>query len=205
MGVKERRARQRTLLRQEILDAARDILVRDGYEGLSMRKVAEKIDYTPTAIYLHFKDRDELVFQVCEELMGGLVRELQRVEQQTPDPIAGLRNGLRRYIDFGLAHREHYTAAFIIPHANTPAIKARYHDPSSMSAQAFGFLVRIVSACIERQKIAPADPLVTSRALWAAIHGITALLIAMPGFDWGRPDDVIERLVDLLLAGLQRR
>ncbi len=76
MGVKERRARQKGLLRQEILDAAREILVREGYDGLSMRKVAEKIDYSPTAIYLHFKDRDDLVFCVCEQLMAGLVREL---------------------------------------------------------------------------------------------------------------------------------
>src|SRR5215468_7783491 len=117
MGVKERRARQRTLLRQEILDAARDILVRDGYEGLSMRKVAEKIDYSPTAIYLHFKDRDELVFQVCEALMAGLVRELQRIEEQAADPLAALRKGLQKYVEFGLAHREHYSATFIIPHA----------------------------------------------------------------------------------------
>ena len=70
MGVNERRERQKGLLRQEILDAARDILVREGYDGLSMRKVAEQIKYSPTAIYLHFKDRDDLVFCVCEELLA---------------------------------------------------------------------------------------------------------------------------------------
>ena len=91
MGVKERRERQKGLLRQEILDAARDILVREGYEGLSMRKVAERIDYSPTAIYLHFKDRDELVFCVCEELMAGLVQALQEVTEKHPDPLVALK------------------------------------------------------------------------------------------------------------------
>jgi AcrR family transcriptional regulator len=204
MGVKERRARQRTLLRQEILDAARDILVRDGYEGLSMRKVAEKIDYSPTAIYLHFQDRDELVFQVCQDLMAGLVRELRRLEEQTTDPLAGLRKGLRTYIDFGLTHREHYTAAFIIPHATTPEMEARYNDPASMTGQAFGILVKMVVACMEKKKIAASDPMVTSRALWAAIHGITALLITIPGFDWGRPEDVIDRLIGIQIDGLRK-
>src|SRR5262249_7078708 len=204
MGVKERRARQRTLLRQEILDAARDILVRDGYEGLSMRKVADKIDYSPTAIYLHFADRDELVFQVCEDLMARLVRELHQLERQTTDPLAGLRKGLRTYVEVGLTHREHYTATFIIPHATPPEIEGRYNDPASMSAQAFGILVRMVAACIEKKKIAPADPLVTSQALWAAIHGITALLITIPGFDWGRPEDVIDRLIGILIEGLRK-
>ena len=204
MGVKERRARQRTLLRQEILDAARDILVRDGYEGLSMRKVAEKIDYSPTAIYLHFKDRDELVFQVCEDLMAGLVRELHHLERQTTDPVVGLRKGLRMYVDFGLTHQEHYTATFIIPHETTPEIQGRYNDPASMSGQAFGILVRMVAACIEKKKIAPADPLVTSRALWAATHGITSLLITIPGFEWGRQEDVIDRLIGILVEGLRK-
>src|SRR5215831_10622221 len=104
MGVKERRARQRTLLRQQILDAARDILVREGYEGLSMRKVAEKIDYSPTTIYLHFKDRDDLVFSVCEEFMASLVRALQEVVQREPDPMVALKRGLRRYVELGLAN-----------------------------------------------------------------------------------------------------
>ncbi len=96
--------RQKTLLRQEILDAARDILVREGYEGLSMRKVAERIDYSPTAIYLHFKDRDDLVFCVCEQLMGGLVKELQQVADRHADPLVALKKGLRRYVEFGLKH-----------------------------------------------------------------------------------------------------
>ena len=60
MGTKDRRARQRLNLRQQILDAARDILVREGYDGLSMRRVADRIDYSPTAIYLHFKDKQAL-------------------------------------------------------------------------------------------------------------------------------------------------
>ena len=96
MGVKERRARQKSLLRQEILDAARDILVREGYDSLSMRRVADKIDYSPTAIYLHFKDRDELVFCVCEEFMAGLVREMKDIVGRTSDPMAALRKSLRR-------------------------------------------------------------------------------------------------------------
>ncbi|PYQ72070.1 MAG: TetR family transcriptional regulator, partial [Acidobacteria bacterium] len=61
MGVRDRRARQKQLLRQQILDAARALLVREGYDSLSMRRVAERIDYSPTAIYLHFKDKQELV------------------------------------------------------------------------------------------------------------------------------------------------
>src|SRR5262245_46819074 len=115
MGIKERRARQKTLLRQEILDAARELLIRDGYENLSMRKVAERIDYSPTAIYLHFKDKQELVFSLCQETFAKLVRELETLPDEIADPIAQLRAGMERYIDFGLKHPDHYLPTFVLP------------------------------------------------------------------------------------------
>src|SRR5215468_10860449 len=101
MGVRDRRARQKTLLRQQILDAAREILIRDGYDSLSMRRVAERIDYSPTAIYLHFKDKQELVFSLCEETFAKLVRELEGLAREFPDPMVRLRKGMERYIRFG--------------------------------------------------------------------------------------------------------
>lgn len=202
MGVTERRARQKTLLRQEIMDAARDILVREGYDGLSMRKVAEKIDYSPTTIYLHFKDRDDLVFSVCEEVLAGLVRELHAVERQHADPLVALKKGMRRYVEFGLAHPQHYLAVFVIPHEHAGP---REKSPDSMGAQAFGVLPRLVGACVRLKKIRKVDVDATSRALWTAIHGVTSLLIVMPDFDWGNRDAVIDQLLTLLVDGLAPR
>lgn len=202
MGVTERRARQKTLLKQEILDAARDILVRDGYDGVSMRKVAEKIDYSPTAIYLHFKDRDDLIFSVCEEVMTGLVRELQAVARQNPDPLVALKKGLRRYVDFGLSHPQHYLAVFGVPRGPESGA-AHEKRPDSMGMQAFGFLPRLVGDCVRLKLIRKVDVDTTSRALWAGIHGVTSLLILMPGFEWGNRDRVIDQLLTLLLNGLK--
>jgi AcrR family transcriptional regulator len=203
MGVKERRARQKGLLRQEILDAARDILVREGYEGLSMRKVAEKIDYSPTAIYVHFKDRDDLVFCVCEQLMEGLVRQLQDVVERTPDPLIALKKGLRRYVEFGLQHPQHYQATFGIPHGHDPQKDARYLEPGTMSMQAFAFLPRLVGECVKQKKLARVDVHTASCALWAGVHGITSLLIVMPNFKWSHPDRVVDQLISMMVDGLQ--
>ncbi len=200
MGVTERRARQKTLLKQEILDAARELLVREGYDGLSMRKVAEKIDYSPTAIYLHFKDRDDLVYSVCEEVFAGLVRELQSVVRRHTDPLMALKKGLRRYIEFGLANPQHYLAVFAVPHHEPGVVPEK--RPNSMGLQAFGFLPRLVGECVRLKKLRKVDVEATSRALWAAIHGMTSLLIVMPGFEWGNRDTVIDQLIDLLLQGL---
>ena len=94
MGVKERRARQKKFLRQEILDAASELFVRDGYENVSMRRIADKIEYSPTTIYIYFKDKAELLEQVCKETFGRLVRRLSKIMEQPGDPVERLKRGL---------------------------------------------------------------------------------------------------------------
>ena len=194
---------RKPLLRQDILDAARDILVREGHEALSMRKVAERIDYSPTAIYLHFKNRDDLVFSVCEQLMAGLVRELQQIADRTSDPLVALRKCLRSYVEFGLEHPQHYQAAFGIPLEHEAASAARHPEPATMRMQAFGFLPRLVGECVKQKKLARVDVHAAGCALWAGIHGITSLLIAMPHFEWGNADKVVDRLIAMMIDGLR--
>src|SRR5215471_1856492 len=114
MGVQERRAREKQELRQEILDAARDLFVRQGFENVSMRKIAEKIEYSPTTIYLYFKDKADLLDCICEETFARLIRKQTILDQTVADPIERLRRGLRGYIEFGLKHPNHYRVTFMM-------------------------------------------------------------------------------------------
>lgn len=207
MGVQQRRARQKGLLRQEILDAARDLIIRDGYDGLSMRKVAQKIDYSPTAIYLHFKDREDLVFCACEDAMAALVRELLAVVEKHTDPLVALRAGLRHYVDFGLANPQQYAVTFMVPQrpGALPGLEARYREAAAetMGMKAFAFLPRLVAEAVRQKKIGKVDVDAASRALWAGVHGITSLLIGKPLFEWGDKDKVIDQLIGMLIGGLK--
>ena len=84
MGVKERREREKSETRDKILDAARELFVTEGYEGVSMRKVADKIEYSPTAIYVHFADKEELFRELCHRGLcaaGGSLPELGDVDR----------------------------------------------------------------------------------------------------------------------------
>ncbi len=206
MTIQTRRARQKALLRQEIIDAARDILAREGYDQLSMRRVAERIEYSPTAIYLHFEDKRDLVFQVCEETFARLVQELASLEADFKDPVARLREGLHRYVAFGLRHPQHYLATFVaVPHEQLPEDVARYNSPESNGMRALGILRANIVAGIDARKFRKVDPDVATRAVWASMHGITSLLIQMPNFDWGAQQAVIDALIDTLVEGLRYR
>jgi AcrR family transcriptional regulator len=205
MAVKDRRARQRTLLRQQILDAARGLLVRDGYERLSMRRVAERIDYSPTAIYLHFKDKQELVFSLCEETFAKLVRELETLLEEFPDPLVQLRKGMKRYIDFGLHHPDHYLPAFVLPPSPDMSPKRRkvMTSPESNGMRALGFLRDCIELGVKTKKLRKVDPDIAARSTWAALHGLTTLLIVHKDFPWGDRDQVIDTLLDSLIDGLR--
>ncbi len=207
MGVKDRRARQKTLLRQQILDAARELLVREGYENLSMRRVAERIDYSPTAIYLHFKDKQELVFSLCKEPFAKLVRELETLPDEFPDPLVQLRKGMERYIDFGLKHPDHYLPAFVLPWPADVSERRRkaVTSPDSNGMRALASLRDCIAAGVKARKLRKIDPDLAARSTWTALHGVTSLLIVHPHFPWGDRERVIDTVLDALLDGLKRR
>jgi AcrR family transcriptional regulator len=206
MGVKDRRARQKTLLRKQILDAARELLVRDGYEKLSMRRVAERIDYSPTAIYLHFKDKQELVSSLCDETFARLVRELETLPAEFADPVVRLRKGMERYIAFGLKYPDHYLPTFVLPlpeHLDAERREAAASESNGM--RAFACLRECIADGVKTRKLRKMDPDVAARAAWAGIHGITSLLIVHDAFPWGDKKAVAATMVDTLIEGLRRR
>jgi AcrR family transcriptional regulator len=203
MGVKERKARQKRFLRQEILDAASELFVKEGYENVSMRRIAEKIEYSPTTIYLYFKDKAELLEQVCFETFSRLSLVLSRIQELPGDPVQRLKHGLIAYIQFGLENPHHYRATFMmrIPDGFD---QEKYKQPDSPGMQAFDFLRRCVYDCIAAEEFKNVDAELASQTFWAGIHGITSLLITYEkGFPWVNKDKLIHSMVDTLVAGVQ--
>src|SRR6185369_3538903 len=98
MGVQERRARQKAGVREEILDAARTLFVKEGYEHVSMRKIAEKAEYAPGTIYLYFRDKAEILERIADETFAKLSVKMQAINADPSNPLDGLRRGLRTYI-----------------------------------------------------------------------------------------------------------
>ncbi|HET8923458.1 MAG TPA: TetR/AcrR family transcriptional regulator [Candidatus Acidoferrum sp.] len=199
--MKERRARQKKFLRQEILDAASELFVRDGYENVSMRRIADKIEYSPTTIYIYFKDKAELLEQVCKETFGRLVQRLSKIMEQPGDSVERLKRGLIAYIEFGLENPHQYRATFMMP-IPEDFDPQKFYEKDSPGMQAFSFLVRGVTECAQAGKIQTVNVELASQVLWAGVHGITSLLITDPTFPWVGRDKVIHSTVDTLVAGL---
>jgi len=203
MGLKERKARQKKFLRQEILDAASELFVRDGYENVSMRRIADKIEYSPTTIYLYFKDKNELLDQVCRETFGRLLQRLSKIMEQPGDPVERLKRGLFAYVQFGLENPHHYRATFMMVLPEEFKEK-KMLEQDSPGMQAFGFLTRGLAECIGVGEMPALDVELAAQTLWAGVHGITSLLITHRGFPWVGRDKVIQYTIDSVVAGLLR-
>jgi AcrR family transcriptional regulator len=153
MGVKERREREHEDLRQKILDAASELFAREGYANVSMRKIADNIEYSPTTIYLYFKDKTDLLNQICEETFGKLIETVSMIEAQgSGEPIDCLEKGMRAYIDFGLKYPNHYEVTFITPLADFLGKEIHPYEGSS-GQKAFEYIVRQVIGSMEKGQI----------------------------------------------------
>lgn len=204
MGVKERKARQKTNLRQEILVAASELFVKEGYENVSMRRIADKIEYSPTTIYLYFRDKAELLDQVCNDTFSRLITDFKRIFDQSGDPVDRLKRGLTAYITLGLENPHHYRATFLLP-APEGFDKSKHSLPDSPGMQAFDFLRRCVFDCVSAGKFRGPDTELISQTLWAGVHGVTSLFITKnEGFPWVPKDQLIESVVETLVRGISK-
>jgi AcrR family transcriptional regulator len=204
MGVKERKARQKRFLRQEILDAASELFVKEGYEQVSMRRIADKIEYSPTTIYLYFKDKAELLEQVCHEAFSRLSLLLKRILEQPGDPVERLKRGLIAYVHFGLDHPHQYRAAFMMPMPEG-FDQSKHKAADSPGMQAFDFLRRSVQECKASGKLRIGDVELASQTLWCGVHGITSLLITHQAFPWLGREQVIHSVIDTMILGFSEK
>jgi AcrR family transcriptional regulator len=208
MGVKERREREKSETRDKILDAARELFVTEGYEGVSMRKVAEKIEYSPTAIYVHFADKEELFRELCHRDYAALAQVFQSSMIST-QPIERLRQIGAIYIDFGTRYPNHYKFMFMTPHPGHELDEEDREMMGNPEMDAYAFLKWAVQQALDagcfRQELTDSE--LISQTLWASVHGVISLQIAKGAdcwVDWRPMQERAEMMLDITLRGLTR-
>lgn len=207
MGTTERRERQRVELREKILAAAREMFAREGYEAVTMRRIAERIEYSPTAIYGHFPDKEALVRELCDRDFLALAQQflkLARVE----DPVERLIQAGHAYAAFGVAHPYHYQLMFMTPDVPAKAAGSRL-ERGNPQQDAYAFVRAVVAECMEaglmREDLKDVD--LVAQVVWAAIHGVVALQVARAKDDWipWRPyKKRVALSIDTMVRGLAR-
>lgn len=208
MGIKERREREKLKTRDKILDAARELFVKHGYDGVTMRKVAEKIEYSPTAIYVHFTDKEKLFQELCYQDFARLAQVFNEAELPS-DPVERLLHIGRTYVEFGTRFPNHYRLMFMTPHPHRLG-ECEERDQElkgNPEVDAYAFLKITVQQAMNagcfHEELKDADMI--SQTLWAAVHGVISLQIAKCNDSWVefRPMEQRAKLMlDVILRGL---
>ena len=194
-----RRARrgQGELLRGELLRAAMDLLAETGDEdAVSLRAVAQRAGVSVPSIYLHFADKSALIDAVCAEVFEALHARLRAAGAGAPDPFSALRAQGNAYVHFALENPEHYRIVMMQEHSPGPEAV-----DTAVATGAFGYLVETVRACVEAG-LYEGEPLELALGLWAAAHGVAALLVAKPYFPWPERNAFIDRTICMAGLGL---
>ena len=208
MGSRERRERERHATREKILAAARDLFLKEGFEAVSMRRIAKAIEYTPAAIYSHFADKQDLLMALGDSDFR-LLRESMREVDGIKDPVERLRASGKAYLRFAFGHPHHYRLMFM---TRWPRI-----DPSlsgieqgNADEDAFASLAMVVHECIGsgRFSAAYADPQKVTQMCWAAVHGVVSLFITHgddPWVNFTAPMETAELLLNASVDGMLAR
>lgn len=173
MGVSERKEREKEELKRKIVRAATDLFRELDYAAVSMRKIAQRIEYSVGTLYLYFKDKDELFLAVQE---GAFARAFGYIQQlpETDDPMERLGGLGERYLRFGMENPDLYRLMFMMEH---PMQALKESDSWRSGIQLHNLLTSIVTECINAGKIRNNDPDRLSFALWSFVHGMVALRI----------------------------
>lgn len=196
MGSKERREREKLATRQRILDAARELFVEVGYEDVTMRKIADRIEYSPTAIYLHFEDKEALMTELSVCDFRSFTEAFAHVPPN-PDPTARLFDLARALVGFALAYPHQYRLLFMTPRpAPTPEVLA-----AKPEIDAYDLLLAAVDDARVGGVVDPSwDRHEVAQVLWGSLHGLVSLQIVMPQ---GRVELLpVDRLVRTTCSGL---
>jgi AcrR family transcriptional regulator len=200
MGIRERRDREHEATRQAILDAARDLFVAEGYENVSIRKIAERVEYSPAAIYGYFTGKEEIFFALAEtgfRLFAGSVRRIR----PTPDPLEMLRRRFWQYYQFSKAQPEYFALMFV--DRAVPRI-SREWEQFEFTRRGRDETAEVLERCIESGIFPRAtNPDAVFHILAAAIHGAAVIRLSDRFIPQSAADALAHDVLEAAIAGLR--
>jgi AcrR family transcriptional regulator len=190
----QRREAQRDSARRAILDATEELLLDDGFEAFSIRRLVERCGYAAPSIYHYFGDKDGLFDALIEARFAKLAAQLKRVHRGT-DPVAYIRGLALAFVRFGLKSPTHFRLMF------TP--RAGDDTPPPSGEEARKLIEAALTALWESGRLRSGDPQTAGQALAVLCQGLVWSRIARPDYAWSKT--LTEDSIDALLRGLVSR
>ncbi len=213
MGTVERRNREREERREQILAAARELFLREGFENVTIPRIADKIEYAPGTIYGYFQDKDDLLWNICQEGFDRMSLTARAARDSQAHPLEQLTAMGRAYIDFALDFPQDFTLMFATENMNE-AFQQRvmadligdYSDLEARQVHGFLILLDVVQRCMAEGCLSHGPVQVVATTFWSFVHGLTTLYLTgkMKMMLLGEvPREHLYQSLDYLMASLR--
>ncbi|WP_138430408.1 TetR/AcrR family transcriptional regulator [Fodinibius saliphilus] len=189
-------------LKEQIIGAARKVLVDKGYRNFSLRKIAGEIDVSATSIYLHFENKDDLVHTLMGKAISRLNRQLEQKVAEADNPIAKLEALAREYVEFALAHPREYQVIYLISSDEM----TRYPKEKFRKARkGYEIVTDVLKQGVESGLISESRPRLAAYTFWAQLHGVMSVVLSKRLDNRINQEEFIEEAIDHIIKGYQLR
>ena len=197
MGIKERKENEKSEMKELILKTAMKLFLDKGFNNITIRNIAEKIEYSPATIYLYFKNKDEILYTLRSEGFEKLY-EWQKISLNTNDPLKRLLKGGEAYISFALENPEYYDLMFMM---RGPVKTIKETNFCDIGLKSYELLKNNVKECMTQGLFPRMDVDIVAFSLWSYVHGIASLIIRSRGiiFPEEQVNNMIKGSLDFML------
>lgn len=188
------------LRRAEILEAAERIFIAEGYEGATIRKIADEVGVSSTALYMHFQDKGCILLEICERTLRLLLDRNREIAAKPLDAVVRVKMMLEAYMRWGMEHPNAYQLVYSAP--RPPSAAGWPDDTVDLSNQCYEIFCSVVREIAANGRLRTGSADSAGQALWMSCHGVVALLAARPLFPWVEREELIQVTLEGLLHGL---
>ncbi len=202
MGIKERKMKEKANLRDKILTAVNELITSGGFEELSMRKIAEKIEYSPSTIYRFFKNKDELLGVITDSTYKDLSKKFNKLKpEETKDSLEMLKMLIHEYIKFSLDRPNIYR---IYVHLCKLKVSNNlmYEEIGENSYRIFTSWQNRIEDLIKAGRLKLTSSISLVLLIWHTTDGFILNRLNQPALPWGQDEEEISRLIDMIFYGI---
>lgn len=204
MGITERRQMEKEIIKKKIIDAANEILIEEGYEKLSIRKIANKIEYSPGIIYHYFKDKAEIVTCIVDEGYKNILECVGKEPIDIEEPEKTIENNLRSYIELMLKTPQRFKAILMSDIESVQQKVNILHKGVSKERSSIQGLCKVIELGIERGRFRDIDAELTAQIFWTSTHGLVSRLVMEKNISEQQKERLIDHHFKMLINGIMK-
>jgi AcrR family transcriptional regulator len=199
MGINDRKQRERERFKKSIINAAQDLFYQNGFHNVSMRKIALKIEYSPTTIYHYFKNKEEILGRIVKEYFDELALEAEPIlAKKDESPFTALHDYMLLYAKKSMQSAKQYrflTSIF--------SEQSKINLGQTNANAGYLRIKELLKLCMEKKLIRQNDEDLVTQSLWMVLYGVTVLLASRPDFQWADKEKLVEFTIQNHLNSLR--